>query len=414
MSAGNGAGDSELLSGRRVLIIVENLPVPFDRRVWLEALTLRDAGAQVTVICPKMKNFTQTYECLDGIHIYRHPLPYEASSSALGFLLEYTTALLFELGLSCWVFARRGFDVIHACNPPDTIFLVGRVFKLLGRRFLFDQHDINPELYIAKYGRKDVFYRLLLRLERWTYRTADVVISTNESYRAVAMERGGKRAEDVFVVRSAPDTTRFHAVEPVSALKNGRQHLVAYLGVMGKQEGVELLLESVVRIVKGAGRQDISFVLVGGGPELKNMMALSKQLGIDEFVTFTGRVPDEELLQVLSTADLCVNPDRVNEMNDKSTMNKIMEYMAVGKPIVQFDMVEGRYSAQDASLYARPNDTEDFAAKILELIDDEPRRRAMGAAGLKRLQEKLDWKYSQVALRQAYARVFEPKKKATR
>lgn len=391
------------LRRRRVLIIVENLPVPFDRRVWLEANALRDAGYEVSVICPKGKNYTKSHEVIDGIAVYRHPLPLEGDTGAAGFVVEYSIAFWWEFVLACRVFLTRGFDIIHACNPPDNIFLIGLFFKLFGVKFVFDQHDINPELYIAKYNRKDKFYRLLLWFERMTYKSANLVISTNESYRNIALMRGGKKPEKVHIVRSAPDVSKFRFVPPDPALKNGRQYLVAYLGVMGKQEGVDLLLEAIRQIVLEQKRNDIYFVLVGSGPERPALEKLAEQLGVADHLKFTGRIPDAELLTWLSTADVCVNPDRVNEMNDKSTMNKIMEYMAVGKPIVQFEMTEGRYSAEDASVYAAPNDATDFAAKIVELCGDDAARERMGKVGLDRMQNKLDWRFSREALIKAYA-----------
>lgn len=387
---------------RRVLIIVENLPVPFDRRVWLEANALRDAGYKVTVICPRMKNFTIPYEILDGIEIYRHPLPLEGDSGALGFLLEYSIAFFWELVLAWKVFLREGFDILHACNPPDNIFLIALTFRPFGVRFVFDQHDINPELYIAKYGKKGPLYWLLRTFERLSFAAADLVISTNESYRRIALERGKKNPALVHVVRSAPDTTKFRPVPPDPALKEGRSYLVAYVGVMGKQEGIDLLLEAARIIVQEHGRRDILFVLIGSGPEHPHMVRLAERLGLQSHVRFTGRIPDADLLRYLSTADVCVNPDRVNEMNDKSTMNKIMEYMAVGKPIVQFDMTEGRFSAGEASLYARPNDPRDFAEKILELLADPHKRQRMGEFGRKRMENELDWRFSREALVRAY------------
>lgn len=389
-------------SKRRVLIIVENLPVPFDRRVWLEAQALRDAGYTVTVICPKMKGFTKSHEVLDGITVHRHPLPLEGDTGALGFLIEYSIAFFWELVLAWRVFLTRGFDIIHACNPPDNICLIGLLFKPFGVRFVFDQHDINPELYIAKYGKKGPLYHVLLAFERLTYATADMVISTNQSYRQIALTRGRKAPEKVHIVRSAPDTSRFRAVEPDESLKRGHRYLVVYLGVMGKQEGVDLLLEAANHIVRTLGRTDIAFTLVGSGPEKPALEAYAERLGLGDKVLFTGRIPDEDLLRWLSTADVCVNPDRVNEMNDKSTMNKIMEYMAVGKPIVQFEMTEGRFSAQEASLYARPNDPVDFAAKIVSLLEDEEARRRMGEFGRRRMENELDWRFSREALIRAY------------
>jgi glycosyltransferase involved in cell wall biosynthesis len=394
------------LKGRRVLIIVENLPVPFDRRVWLEAKALRDAGCTVTVICPRMKGFTTGREVLEGITIYRHPLPFEGDRGFLGFLAEYGIAFACELFLAWWVFLTRGFDAVHACNPPDNIFLVALTFRLFGVRSVYDQHDINPELYEAKYARRDLLYRAICWFERMSYRTAHLVIATNESYRAIAIGRGAKNPERVHIVRSAPDTEKFRPVPPDPSLKRGRAHLVAYLGVMGRQEGVDLLLDAIARIVKEMGRNDVWFALVGGGPERPVLEARAAALGIAGDLEFTGRIPDADLLSWLSTADVCVNPDRVNEMNDKSTMNKIMEYMAVGKPIVQFEMTEGRHSAQDASLYAKPNDPADFADMICRLLDDPAARARMGARGMERMRSTLDWRFSREALVRAYATLW--------
>jgi len=392
-------------AGRRVLIIVESLPCPFDRRVWQEARTLRAAGYGVSIICPKGKGYERSYEQIDGISIYRHPQPFEASGP-FGYLAEYTWALLAEFVLSVRVLIEQGFDAIHACNPPDTLFLIGGFYKLFGKRFLFDHHDINPELYEAKFQRRDFFYRLMLTLERLTFRTADVSVATNESYRRIAIERGGLPPSKVFVVRSGPDLTRLKILPPVPELRKGRRYLVGYVGVMGRQEGIDGLLEAARYIVYELGRTDIHFGLVGGGTELAAMQALARELGIEAYVTFTGRVPDSELLAMLNTADVCVNPDVANEMNDKSTMNKIMEYMALGKPIVQYDLVEGRVSAQDASLYAERNDPKDLARKIVQLLDDEPLRRRMGEIGLERVKTTLAWEHEVPRLLAAYEALF--------
>jgi len=385
----------------RVLIIVENLPCPFDRRVWQEARTLSAAGYQVSIICPKAPGFEKGFEQIDGIDIHRHRLPAEADG-VLGYALEYSVALAMEFWLSLKILFGRGFDVIHACNPPDTIFLIGGFYKLFGKKFLFDHHDINPELYEAKFGKRGFGRRLLVALERMSFHTADLVISTNESYRQIAIDRGGKDPKDVFVVRSGPDLSRIRMVPGNPALRKGRKYLVGYVGVMGKQEGIDLLLQAVQLIVKHLGRTDIQFGLVGGGTELPAMRELAKQLGIAEYVTFTGRAPDAELLEMLNTADLCVNPDRANEMNDRSTMNKVMEYMALGKPVVQFDLTEGRVSAEDASWYARPNDVADFAQKIVALLGDENQRIHMGAIGRQRVEQVLAWQHEAPRLLAAY------------
>jgi glycosyltransferase involved in cell wall biosynthesis len=390
---------------KRVLIIVENLPVPFDRRVWQEATTLQQAGYQISIICPKSKGYERGHEVIDGIYIYRHSLPLEASG-ALGYAMEYTWALFWWFFLAWRVLLSRGFDVIHACNPPDTIFLVGGFFKLFGKKFIFDHHDINPELYEAKFGRRDKFYKLLIALERWTFRTADVSIATNESYKRIAIERGGMRPERVFVVRSGPDLRRLKIIPPVPELKRGRRYLVGYVGTMGKQEGIDYLLRAAQHIVRDLKRTDIHFGLVGGGTEVEEMKTYAQSLGVGDYVTFTGRVPDQQMLEMLNTTDVCVNPDVANEMNDKSTMNKIMEYMALGKPIVQFDLTEGRYSAQEASLYAEKNDERDLARKIIQLLDDPRQREEMGLLGRRRVETELEWKYEAPKLLLAYDLVF--------
>jgi len=400
-TAGEGSADRP----RRILILVENLPSPFDRRVWQEATTLRAAGYRVSIICPTGKGYEASYERIEDISIWRYRLPVEGEG-AKGYAFEYAVALTRTFFL-CWrVFLTEGFDVIQACNPPDLFFLIGRFFKLFGKKFVFDHHDINPELYEAKFGRRDFFYRLLLRLERWTFSAADVSLATNESYRRIAIERGGMSPERVFVVRSGPSLERLKVAPPVDSLKCGRRFLVGYVGVMGKQEGVDHLLHAVRHIVFDLGRRDIHFGLVGAGTSLDAMRTLAAQLGVAQFVTFTGRVPDDEMLAMLNTAEVCVNPDVANEMNDKSTMNKIMEYMALGKPIVQFDLAEGRFSAQAASLYANRNDPVDLAAKIVELIDDPARRAVMGKCGRERIERELEWRHEAPKLLKAYEHLW--------
>jgi glycosyltransferase involved in cell wall biosynthesis len=369
--------------------------------VWQEARTLAAAGYVVSIICPKAPGYEKAFERIDGIDIHRHRLPAEADG-ALGYALEYSVALAMEFWLSLKILFGRGFDVIHACNPPDTIFLIGAFYKLFGKKYVFDHHDINPELYEAKFGKRGFGRRLLVALERMSFNTADLVISTNESYRSIAVERGRKDPRDVFVVRSGPDLSRMKVVPPNPALKKGRKYLVGYVGVMGKQEGIDLLLQAVQLIVKHLKRTDIHFGLVGGGTELPAMRELAKQLGVAEYVTFTGRAPDAELLEMLNTADICVNPDRANEMNDRSTMNKIMEYMALGKPVVQFDLTEGRVSAGEASLYARPNDVADLAQKMVSLLGNENLRIHMGAVGRERVEHQLSWQHEAPRLLAAY------------
>jgi len=393
---------------RKVLIIVQNLPVPFDRRVWMEATTLQKAGYQVSVISPKGKGFDKDYEVIDGIHIYRHPLPPEAST-VTGYFQEYSSSLSWEFRLAQQVWREQGFDVMHICNPPDLIFLIAAWFKFFrGVRVIFDHHDLNPELYEAKYGRRGLFYYALYCAEFLTFATANIVISTNESYREVALTRGRKKTEQVVVVRSGPDLSRFYPVLPNSVYRRGRKYLVGYVGVMGVQEGLDYLLRAVRYIVDN-GYQTIHFVLIGSGPARDQLKVLAEELKITEFVEFTGRISDEELLERLSTCDICVNPEQKTPFNDRSTMNKILEYMALGKPIVQVDLLEGRRSAEGASLYAKPNDEMDFAKKIIELLDDPERRQQMGIEGQRRMKEMLEWRYQAPKLLKAYSIALQDK-----
>jgi glycosyltransferase involved in cell wall biosynthesis len=392
---------------RRILMIVENLPVPFDRRVWAEAQSLRKAGYDVSVICPRGPLAESAFESIDSIDIHRHPLPIEAKGK-LGYLAEYGSALFWEFAYSLKVFWGKGFDAIHACNPPDLIFVVGAFYKyLFGKKFVFDHHDLNPELFEAKFGNRGTFWKMLVFLERITFRVADISIATNRSYARVAVQRGKMKSDRVFVVRSGPNLARVRELPPNPTWRNGRAHLVAYVGVIGQQEGIDLLLEAIRHITSARQRRDVQFVIVGGGPSLEISKQLCERLHLSEFVTFTGRVDDSTLFQVLSTAEVCVNPDRPNAMNDMSTMNKIMEYMALGKPIVQFDLAEGRVSAQAASLYARNTDTADFGNKILELIDDPKRCQAMGTYGRQRVREELSWEHEEPKLIAAYKALFK-------
>ncbi|HZP01023.1 MAG TPA: glycosyltransferase family 4 protein [Terriglobia bacterium] len=383
-----------------VCIIVEDLPVPFDRRVWQEACALWEAGYRVSVICRKGKDYGASYERIAGIDIYRHGI-WEASSP-FGYLIEYSMALAAEFVLALKAYRRTRFRILHACNPPDTIFLIGLFFKLLGVRFIFDHHDLNPELFEAKFHRKGFFHRLLLLAERLTYHTATVAIVTNESYREIAITRGGKRPERVFIVRSCPDLKTYHIAAPRPELRQGKNLLVVYLGTMGPQEGVDLLIASIELIVRLKKRYDTHFALIGGGTEVPRLKEMVAERNLDSWVTFTGRIPDDELAAYLSTADVCVAPDPYNEMNDKSTMNKILQYMAFARPVVLFDLTEGRRSAGDAALYAKPNDPADLAQKLLILLDSEPLRRQMGERGRKRIEEGLNWEAEKKWLLHAY------------
>jgi glycosyltransferase involved in cell wall biosynthesis len=390
---------------KKILIIVENIPVPFDTRVWKEATSLQTNGYDVTVLCPRAKGCSAPYELLENVHIYRHPTAKEGNSP-FGYLFEYGYALFWEFFYTMWIFMRRGFRVIQGCNPPDDIFLVALPYKLFGIKYIFDHHDASPELYLSKYERTGAFYKIQVLLEKLTYRFSDVVMATNCSYKKLAETRGGLAPEDVFVVRNGPDLATFKPVPPNPALKYGRPFLVGYVGTMSVQEGLDILLEVALHIKK-MGRSDIHFTCIGGGPGLPVLRQMVVDKNLEDTVNFTGRVSDADLLEILSTADICVNPDKPCEMNDISTMIKIMEYMALGKPIVQFDLKEGRYSAQDASLYSDPkNQIPDFARNILWLVDHPEERNRMGEYGRKRVENELAWDYSVKNLLAAYERAF--------
>lgn len=393
----------EQFKDKHILIIVENLPVPFDRRVWQEANTLKDAGAKVSIICPIMKGYAARYEVINDIEIYRHPLPLEARG-ALGYLLEYSAAIYWEFVLSWRIFLKKRFHVIHGCNPPDLIFLTALWFKPFGVKYIFDHHDINPELYIAKYNKKGFFYNLMLLFEFLTFKSAKYSIATNESYKEIAIKRGKMKPERVQVVRSGPKLDRLKLLPPDDQYKKGRKYLVGYVGVIGEQEGIDLLLESAKYVVDK--RKDVQFAIVGGGTDVEKLKQLSKEMGLSEYVDFYGRVSDEILIGILNTADICVNPDKPTEMNNLSTMNKIMEYMALKKAIVQFDLKEGRFSAQKASLYAANDSTDDFAEKIIYLLDNEKIRNEMGEYGYNRVLTELSWEYESKKLVNVYKQLL--------
>lgn len=391
------------MSRNKVLILVENLSVPFDRRVWMEATTLQSFGYEVSVICPQGNGFDKDFEVIDDIYIYRHPLPPE-ESSVIGYLREYSWAVSWQFKLAKKVWKERQFDTIHLCNPPDLLFLIAIWFKVWnGVRVVFDHHDLAPEMYIAKYNRQDIFYHGLRLVERLTYATADYAIATNQSHRKVALTRGGKKEHQVFVVRSAPDLSKFYPFPPNEQYRNGRSFLVGYMGVMGEPEGIDYLLRAVQYIVCEKKRHDIHFMLIGNGPAFDRLRSYAKELGIESYVEFTGFKKGDELLERLSSCDVCVEPSPTSAYNENCTMNKILEYMALGKPIVQFDLREGRHSAGSASLYAKPNDEIEFADKILDLLADPAQRSTMGQEGQRKMREELEWKHQAPKLLEAYA-----------
>jgi glycosyltransferase involved in cell wall biosynthesis len=387
-----------------VLIIVENLPVPLDRRVWQEAGALRDAGYEVVVICPQMRGFTTADEKLEGIQIYRHWISEEAGG-LVGFFREYASALWGEARLAWKAWRRHRFRVVHLCNPPDLLFLVAAPFKLFGVRIIYDVHDLWPEMFEAKFGRRGLFYAAVRLAERLTYACADVVLATNESVRRIALRRGRKPADRVFVVRTAPRIAEGD-IEPDPALRKGRRHLVGYIGVMGNADGVDYLIEAAAELVHRRGRRDVQFLLMGSGPEHERLVALRDRLGLQEWVDLPGRVSNEFLFRALQTIDLGVASDPRNTYNDHCTMNKVLEYMTFGKAQVMFDLAEGRASAAEAAVYVQENSATQLATAIVELLDDPERRARMGAVGRERMRTELAWDRSVAQLLQAYTRVL--------
>ena len=387
----------------RVLMLVENNSFPFDRRMRHLATALQEADYEVRVICPKGKDIDQrAYEVIDGIKVYRYPMLWEASRG-LGYLLEYSWGLLCIAVLSLVVWIREDFDIIHCANPPDIFFLLAWPFKLLGKKYVYDQHDLCPELYELKVGRRGRLHRALLFVERQSYRAADLVISTNQSYRDVARERGGIPDERSAIVRNGVDIKQFHRRNARPELKEGFGYMAVYLGVMGKQDGVDRLVKVAHHIVHTCNRNDVLFVIIGKGACWLELQKLACELKVEKVMRFVGRISDDLLLDYLSTSDVCLAPDPPDRMNQLSTMTKIMEYMACENPIVSFDLLETRRSAGDAAVYVERDDPKIFADILSDLLNDHGRREQMGRIGLERSIQLVGLDRSRKALLEAYS-----------
>jgi glycosyltransferase involved in cell wall biosynthesis len=387
------------------LILVENDSVPADTRVWAECASLRGAGWDVTVISPKGQcRDVESFSELDGVRIHRFdPAP---SASGAGYLREYGLALL-RIGALIRRLARgRHFDVVHACNPPDFLLLAAIGLRRAGAATIFDHHDLSPELFLAKYGRRRAALRVLTLAERTGFSLADVVLATNESFREVAIGRGHKAPQDVFVVRNGPDTKVFKPTEPDPDLRAGAEHLIGYVGHMGPQDGLDVALEALAAL--GMQRNDWRAVFIGDGDALADARALSRRRGLDDVVSFTGFVRDrDQLVRMIATCDVCISPEPRNPLNERSTLMKVAEYMAVGRPVVAFDLLETRHTAGDAAVYAARDDPVAFAAAIAQLLDDPAKRQEMGALGRERAETTLDWSASERVLLTAYAHALE-------
>ena len=391
----------------RVLIIVQNLSVPFDRRVWLECQALVSAGHQVAVVCPK-DNGDPDYQVLDGVELYKYQ-GYAPGGSKLSYIAEYA----YSFAATAWLTlrARRHtgrFDVLQACNPPDIFWPIARALRAIDRtRFVFDHHDLCPELFESRFPDGPALpHKALLALERWTHRTADHVIATNDSYRDIAITRGGKSPTDVTVVRTGPDPERLKRGPEFPELRRGRRFLAAYIGVMGPQDGVDIVVRAADIVINKLGRDDIAFTVMGSGDCLEDLKALRDELGLQDHVEFTGRVPDEFVTRVLSTADVGLSPDPKNPLNDLSTMNKSMEYMSYELPVVAFDLRETRVSCGDAGVYVTPNDEYQYAHAIVALMDDEPKRAELGKLGRERVEHELAWSHQARAYLGVYERLL--------
>ena len=383
-------------------MLLENNAYPSDQRVRREANSLVAAGFQVTVISPA-KQQQPRYENVDGVHVYRFPPP-PAGDSFLGYLWEYGWSLFCSFFLTLWVFFRRGFDVIHAHNPPDIFVLIAICYRILGKKFVFDHHDLSPEMYYARFrngGRKSVF-KVLEFFEKLSCRWAHHIISTNESYKKVEIERAQVSPDKITVVRNGPDIFKMKPVSPDPELREKASTIIGFVGVMGQQDGVDYFLRSLDYLIRELGHTDVYAVIIGKGTAVPKLKRLTAELGLQERVWFTGRVSQEDLLRYLSTADICVDPDPYDPFNDRSTMIKMMDYMAMAKPIVAFDLTEHRASAKDAALYSAHNDVQDFARNIAVLIDNPELRDTMGAYGRQRMEEQLAWHHQERNLLKVY------------
>jgi glycosyltransferase involved in cell wall biosynthesis len=385
-------------------MLLENAPYLMDSRVRPEAMALVAAGYQVAVICPGL--ITQPlHEVVDGVHIYRYPVVFMAKG-AVGYLFEYGYALLASFIISLYVLFRRGFDAIHAHNPPDLFVLIAAFYKLFGKRFIFDQHDLTPDMFDALFkGKHPQIYKVLVGFERLSCRLADRVIVTNQSYQKMNIERSGIPKERITIVRNGPRLNRLRLVDPDPELRKKGKSILVYIGVMSNHDGIDYLLRALHHLVYSLKRTDFYCVLIGHGGAWANLKKLATELALDDYVRFTGWISDEELVRILSTADIGVDPDPYTPFTDRSTMTKMMEYMALGKPIVAFDLTEHRFTAQDAADYARPNDECEFAEKIAALMDDPERRERMGQIGRKRIEMELAWPHQVKNLLCAYEAV---------
>ncbi len=386
--------------GKKVLMIVENNNVPFDRRVWQEARSLQDAGYDVTVIAPRTAMAGALREKIDGIRVLRHPRLIEAGKP-WQYVIEYLNSTFWEIALSVYVTLFRGVDIVHIANPPDVAFIVGRLLRLFGVRVIFDQHDLSPEVYQAKFGNKNAVWRALRVCERASYKAANIVITSNETMKRAAIARGGRLPEDVFVVRNGPDIERFHPGIRAAEQRSERRDVVCYMGIIGEQEGLDIYLAVIDDVVNSHGR-DAEFVIIGDGTGLAELQSLTVQRGLDRNVTFTGYLTGDALVASLGEADVCVVPEIATPLTEASTLVKTMEYMAMAKPVVQYDLPEARITSGETAVYAERNNRSDFAKKIVYLLDNPDVRHDLGTRAAARVADRLAWPHQVPNLLDAY------------
>lgn len=394
---------------QRILMLLENCSYPADGRVRREAVALTQAGYRVSVIAPADRG-QASREIVDGVHVYRYKTR-AATSGYLGYLEEYGYSLFATFFLSLAALRREGVDVVHAHCPPDTFVLVGLFYKLLGKRFVYDHHDLAPEMYYARFGGEGnrFVFRVLVWFEQLACKLADQVITTNQSYKTMEIQRDHLPESRITIVRNGPELDKLPCVEADAALGARGKTVIGYIGVVGSQDGVDYLLRGLKSLLRDLNRDDFFCVVVGDGDALPGLKMLALELGLTDYVQFTGWVEHADLGRYAQVMDICVAPEPSNPYNDRSTMIKIMDYMALAKPIVAFDLPEHRRTADGAALFVRPNEESELARSLAQLMDDPARRKSMGSCGRRRVETELSWQYSVPNLLSAYHKVWNGK-----
>lgn len=395
-----------MLKPKRILMLLENESVPDDNRVLLEAESLVNAGYSVTVICPTGES-RKWSEKIGGFHAYRYPKPFELDG-ILGFAIEYGYSLIMMFVYSWYVLLRRGFDVIHVHTPPDLTAVIAIFYQFFGKKFVFDLHDLSPELYLARSARENpnLVYRMLRYFERLACSKADRLIATNETQRSVQIDRCGANPAHCYVVRNGPNEFFLQSVTPVSELRTDGKLVLGYVGVIGIQDGVDYFIRTLCELKNTHGRKDFRAVIVGNGPAMTELKRLAKELGVFDLVHFTGMIPFPSVPAYIASFDICFTPDPSNPYNDSCTTIKTMEYMALRKPTVCFRTRENELTAGESAVYADNNDIADYARATVKLMDDPELRQRLGQIGRDRVDDGLTWEHQSVQLLKLYSDLF--------